>query len=124
MGGKKNAGSRAASAANEANQLGIDELRRQFDLSREDLQGVQEQFQPFVEAGTGALGDLQQGATAGGLEERLAQIFSGESFGALRDERTRAIQGQLGAGGLTRSGTAIESAANIPTELGFAIELF
>lgn len=44
------------------------------------------------------------------------------AFRALVDERQRAVQGQLSAGGLTRSGTALQEAARIPTDLGFQIE--
>jgi hypothetical protein len=40
----------------------------------------------------------------------------------LISERQRALQGQLAAGGLTRSGTALEEAAAIPTDLGSQIE--
>ena len=105
MGNKdKEAGSRAAAEQNRFTQLGIDELR------------------PFAQAGVDQLGALTQGTTAGGLDERLASIFNTDTFGSLVDERTRAVQGQLGAGGLTRSGTAIQEAANIPTEIGLAIE--
>lgn len=46
----------------------------------------------------------------------------GEAFRALIDERQRGIQGQLAAGGLTRSGSALQEAARIPTDLGFQIE--
>ena len=79
-------------------------------------------FQPFLQAGTGALPGFQQGATPQGLDEMLAQIFSGESFQNLIGERRRGVEGQLAAGGLTRSGAGVEAAANIPTELGFALE--
>lgn len=116
FGGKnRNAASDAAGAEIEASKLGVDELRRQFDVTQENVQ-------PVVDAGTAQLSGLQAGATPQGLEATLAQIFSGEGFQSLRDERTRSIEGQLGARGLTRSGTAIERVANIPTELGFAIE--
>ncbi len=111
-------GDTGQSAANQAaaqNQLGIDELRRQFDISQGNLD-------PFIQAGVGQLGALEQGTTAGGLDERLAQIFGTDAFQALRGERTRSVEGQLGAGGLTRSGFGLEQIANIPTELGFALE--
>lgn len=109
------AGQSAARQAQAQNQLGIDELRRQFDISQANLD-------PFIQAGVGQLPALAQGTTAGGLEERLKAIFSGESFGALRDERTRAVQGHLAAGGFTRSGEAVERIADVPTDLGFDIE--
>lgn len=104
MGKNKNAGSDAAAAANQYTQLGIDELR------------------PFLEAGKGQLDALEQGATAGGLDARLAEILNTDTFGALQGERTRAVQGQLSAGGLTRSGAGLEAIANVPTELALQLE--
>ena len=53
MGGKKNAGRNAAETANQFTQMGIDTL------------------DPFLQAGTGQLGALTQGASVGGLDERL-----------------------------------------------------
>lgn len=79
-------------------------------------------FEPFLEAGHGALPFLQQGSTPQGLDQILGQIFGTEGFQNLRDERMRGVQGQLAAGGLTRSGAAMTEMANVPTELGFAIE--
>ncbi len=102
--GDKNAGRKAASAANEFTQQGIDALM------------------PFLDAGRGQLGSLTSGATAGGLGERLSEILGGDFFKTLVGERERSMQGQLSAGGLTRSGTAMESMANIPTELALALE--
>ena len=52
----------------------------------------------------------------------MAQIFDTDIFGSLVDERTRAVQGQLSAGGLTRSGTAVEEIAGVPTDVGLGIE--
>lgn len=114
-GGGGGAGAGSAAAANALSQQGIEEIRRQFNLSREDIA-------PFIEAGVGALPDVIQGTTAGGLEERLGQIFGTDVFKNLVGERTRAVEGQLGAGGLTRSGTAIKQAAAIPTDIGLALE--
>ena len=115
MGSKKGAGGRAASAEVAGAQLGIDEIRRQFDVTQENIQ-------PFLAAGTGALGAVQEGATVQGLESIISEILGGEAFGSLVGERQTALQGQLAAGGLTRSGTALEEAAAIPTDLAFQIE--
>lgn len=104
MGKDKSAGSRAAGEANKLTQQGIDALM------------------PFLTAGAGQLGSLTQGATAGGLNERLAEILGGDTFSALTGERERAVQGQLSAGGLTRSGTGLQSIANVPTELALQLE--
>lgn len=104
MGSKKSAGSRAAGTANEFAELAINELR------------------PFSEAGVAQLPGLAAGATAGGLDARLAELFNTDIFGSLVGERTRGIQGQLAAGGLTRSGTALEEIAQIGPDLGLALE--
>lgn len=109
------AGSGAAGQANVFAQKGIDELRRQFDIT-------QENFAPFIEAGTGALPGVIEGTTPRGLSDRLGEIFNTDIFQRLVGERTRAVEGQLAAGGLTRSGTAIQEAANIPTSIGLALE--
>lgn len=114
-GGSSQVGGGAAAASNVGINKQIAELRRQFDVTQGNIT-------PFLEAGTEQLAPLTQGTTAAGLDERLAQIFGTDAFGALRDERTRAIEGQLAAGGLTRSGTAIQEAANIPASLGLALE--
>lgn len=102
--GDGSAGSRAATAENALTQQGIDAIL------------------PFLTAGTEQLPGLAEGATAGGLGARLQEIIQGDAFGGLIGERQRGLQGQLSAGGLTRSGTALESAANIPTELALQLE--
>ena len=108
-------GGDAAGAQNGFIDKAIEELRRQFDITQENIT-------PFLDAGTDALGGVIQGTTAGGLDERLAEIFNTDIFGSLVDERTRAVEGQLSAGGLTRSGGGLESIANVPTSIGLALE--
>jgi len=115
FGGRPNAAGRGAESQIAFNQQGIDELRRQFGITQENIQ-------PFVSAGQGQLAALQQGTTAGGLDQRLRELFNTDIFGGLVDERTRAVEGQLSAGGLTRSGTALQEAARIPTDIGLALE--
>lgn len=112
-------GSQAAlEAARIQQQFGgtaIGEIQRQFGVTQANLT-------PFLQAGTGALGDLQRGATVAGLDERLGQLASTDIFGTLSEERGRAAQGQLAAGGLTRSGTGLLEAARVPTELLLGLE--
>jgi hypothetical protein len=103
-GGKKSAGRRGANEANKMAQLGIDKL------------------DPFAQAGAGQLDGLTEGATIGGLDARLAEIFNSDTFSALIGDRTRGVQGQLAAGGLTRSGAGMESIANVGSELGLQLE--
>jgi len=113
--GSDDSGSRAAEEANRLSQQGIDELRRQFDVTQANVD-------PFIQAGIGQLGALEEGATAEGFGARLARIFSSGALDPLIEERTRAAQGQLAAGGLTRSGTALQEISAIPQDLGLAIE--
>ncbi len=113
--GTSGAGGQAAQAADPFFSQAIEELRRQFDLTQENVS-------PFIEAGVGALPGVIQGTTAGGLDERLAEIFNTDIFGSLVEERQRGVQGQLAAGGLSRSGTALQEAARVPTDIGLALE--
>ena len=91
-------------------------------IQKEGFASSEAQFDPFRQAGLGGLEGLVQGSTAGGLDQRLGEIFGSENFQNLVGERERAVRGQLSAGGLTRSGTAVQDIANVPTELGFGIE--
>jgi len=115
-------------AAEEAAALRAAAFERALSMFQEQLGLTREQFDPFIQAGIGALPELQRGFQApagteiGGLEDIINQIMSGEAFGGLVEERQRGIQGQLAAGGLTRSGRAIEEAAAVPTELAFQLE--
>lgn len=109
------AGSSAGGAQQYFNDLAIAELRRQFEETKQNVA-------PFLDAGTNAVPQFVEGTTVGGLDDILGRIFDSENFKNLVDERQRGIQGQLAAGGLTRSGTAINEAAKVPTDLGFQIE--
>lgn len=117
MGGGKGdkAGKRAAEAQVQANDASIAEMRRQFDTTQQNIA-------PFLQAGQGAVPGVEAGATVGGMDEMLAQIFNSDIFGSLVDERTRAVEGQLAAGGQMRSGLGLQEAARVPTDLGLMLE--
>jgi len=108
FGGGDGSGREAADIEQRFNQQAIDELRKQL--------------QPFASAGTSVLPGLIEQTNVGSLDKRLSQIFNTDIFSKLVGERESAVRGQLAAGGLTRSGTAIQEAANIPTEIGLALE--
>lgn len=91
-------------------------------LSQQAIEEIRQQQLPFAEAGALALPEVLQGITPEGLSARLEEILGGDVFETLRGERTRAVEGQLAAGGLTRSGTAIEAAAQIPTDIALGLE--
>lgn len=137
FGGSSNIGRRAAEQIRIANAEARKEVERIFGVSEDKFSAQQQQFrddflrqrglteegfQPFIEAGTGALQDVQQGATVGGLDERIAEILGTETFGALREERFGDINRQLASAGLSRSGAALEEISNITPDLAFQIE--
>lgn len=115
MGGKKDAPIEAAEISNRQAQKGLDEIKRQFSRTQKTVA-------PFLNAGRAGLSSIQESATLDGLGDTLGRIFNGSQLDPLIEERTRAAQGQLAAGGLTRSGTALETVAAIPQELGLQIE--
>jgi len=116
------AGAIQGDAILEASKLGAQSQEEIRKLIEQQLGITKEQFAPFLAAGTGALPGVQQGSTIGGLDQRISQILGSEQFQPLVQERTRAVQGNLAAGGLTRSGAAITEGAKIPTDLAFQIE--
>ena len=86
------------------------------------LKQAKRMFKPYREAGIEGLQNFQDGSTVQGLDEILAQIFGSDTFGALNEERTRAVQGGLAAGGLTRSGAGVEEMAAVPTDIAMFLE--
>lgn len=108
-------GEAGANAANAASMREIAELRRQFDVTQENIE-------PFLQAGQRALPGQEEGSTIGGLDARLGRIFNSDTFGNLEEERLRAVRGQLGASGLTRSGNALQDIAAVPQDIGLQIE--
>lgn len=106
--------SRYAEAQARQDQLiGIDESRYQ------DKFGA---LQPFFDRAGGALDTLSSFGSAESQAARLDQIFESDIYDQIRDERTRSAQGQLAAGGLTRSGTALQEVSDISSELGLGME--
>ncbi len=104
----------AAAIQSASAKRGLKELRRQFNISQGNIE-------PFMEAGQSALPFLTQGSSVEGMDQIFNQIMGTDLFGELRDERTRDISGMLGAGGLRRSGDAIEQGASIAPDLASEI---
>lgn len=115
FGGRETAGGRAAEAQTQGSQQAIDELRRQFGITQENIA-------PFLEAGQQALPGVVEGTTAEGLDERLGRILGTDIFQNLLGERTRAVEGQLASTGQSRSGFGLQAAAQIPTDLALQLE--
>lgn len=113
--GGPGAGGGAAQFQTQANREAIAEIKRQFEITQGNIA-------PFLEAGQAAAPGVGRAATIGGFGERLGELFGGGALDPLVEERTRAVQGQLAAGGLTRSGAGARAIADIPTQLGLQIE--
>lgn len=105
-----------------SSQVGAPAAAQSSRFIKQAIEELRGQQAPFAAAGELALPEVIQGISAGGLGERLSEIFGTDVFEDLVGERTRAVEGQLAAGGLTRSGTAISEAAAIPTDIGLALE--
>jgi hypothetical protein len=90
-----NAADRAADAESEALQRAIDEQRRQYDLNRQDLM-------PWLTAGTGALGNLQNAGTA---------FTASPGYDWRRSEGQRDIGNSFAARGGAASGNALRALA-------------
>jgi len=97
-------------------------FERGIGAIREGQAEQRELLSPFIQAGQRQIGSLREGATPEGFGERLRRIFEGGALDPIIEERTRAAQGQLGAAGLTRSGTALEQISAIPQDIGLMIE--
>ena len=115
FGGGNDDASDAAALIAAQNKISQEGIESQFGQTQANLQ-------PFIDAGQTGLSNVLQGSTAGGFSDRLNEIFDTDIFKGLVDERTRAAQGQLSAGGLTRSGTGLETIAGIPQDVGLFIE--
>jgi hypothetical protein len=89
-----------------------------FNQLGQGLQGLQ----PFSQAGINALPGLEQGSTLEGFGGGLSDIFNSSAIQPLIQDRMRAANSAFGSAGLTRSGGAIQAAADIPTELAMQIE--
>jgi hypothetical protein len=112
-------GAKATGQAAGVQAEGFEEALR---VLQEQLGITRGQFAPFLEAGREALPGVQAASTVGGLDQIINQIMGGEAFGGLVEERQRGIEGTLAAGGLSRSGAAIEEGARIPTDLALQLE--
>ena len=106
-----------AAVANQA--VGEDEsIKKMLEM----LGITQDRFQPIVDDGLGNMPAVNQAGTVQGLDARLGEIFGSNAFASLQDQRMRAVQHQLNQSGMTRSDAGLQQVANVPTELGFAIE--
>lgn len=105
----------AADLGFEAASNSLAEQRRQFD-------NTVERFAPYVELGEQFIGDITEAATVEGLDARIAQILSSDSFSALRDKQMQSANNQLAQAGVTRSGAAARAAAEMDINVASAIE--
>lgn len=129
-------GRKAAAQETAANTAAIKELETIFGVSEAEFSGAQQQFRddflrqrnlteegfdPFIQAGTRALEDVEAGGTVGGLDARIQEILESDAFQTLKGQGIKDLQLQQAASGLRR-GDAFEEIANISPELAFQIE--
>lgn len=113
--GDVGASDEAARAQIAAIQQGIQEIQRQFGITQENID-------PFLQAGIGAVPGQQQAATIPGFGQRINEISQGGALDPLIERRTREAENRFSSIGLTRSGAAAEEIGNIPTDLIFQLE--
>ena len=105
----------AARAERKGMQQAIAEQRRQFDETRNMLM-------PFVDAGTGQLDSLTQGAGLEGFAGNLNEILMSEAFDPIRQRRQEAINANFGQAGLLNSSGRARAIADDLTDFGMGIE--
>ncbi len=103
---QSNAISGAAGAQAGATQAGIDEQRRQFDLTRSDTA-------PYRAAGTAALGQLQ---TEMGKPVTAADVMADPGYQFGLDQGQQALQRRFAAAGGRVSGAALKAATRYGTD--------
>lgn len=100
----------------------VNQFTQAADLQVAGLGEARKVIDPFRTTGQVGFQNFAAGATPQGLEANLNEILGGDLFSMLVGERRNEVQGSLAAGGLTRSGEAIESAAEIPTDIALFLE--
>lgn len=114
-------GERSGAAFNSAAQQQIRAFQEALKILKEqNRQGVIQTY-GARKAGERGLEYLNKSSGIKGLDAVLSEIMGTEAFSDLRDERTDSIQGMLSAGGLMRSGEAIEEGAAIPTDIALML---
>tara|TARA_R110000787_G_scaffold12623_2_gene40605 strand:+ start:3978 stop:5276 length:1299 start_codon:yes stop_codon:yes gene_type:complete len=122
-----------AGATSEAARLNAEATRYASDLQAESAaRALAEQarqynaavtrFEPYVDLGTSSIQDYQGASTIEGYDQRLGGILSSDNFGELRADRQRVSDDYMARSGMTRSGAAIERAADVSTGLAQQIE--
>lgn len=109
------AAKKAAKVQANSAKLGIEEQRRQFDETRDLLM-------PFINSGTGMLGNLEQGATLGGFASNLNDIMNSSALDPLRAKRMEAINAAFGKSGMLNSSSRAGAVADDLTDFSLAIE--
>lgn len=115
------AGERSKSQFDKAAQQQIEQFYAALDILKQQYGDTRKLNKPYVKAGKKGLNYLKRSSGIKGLDRTLNEIMGTDAFEGLREERTRDIEGMLGAGGLTRSGEAIEQGAAIPTDLALML---
>ncbi len=111
-----------AGAALQGASLTADATNRATELNERIYGETVDRLDPYVQLGAGSLGDVAQGSTIAGLNDRLSQILDSENFNALSDSRHRSASTYLASKGLGRSGRAASEVGAIDGNLAMQIE--
>lgn len=91
------------------------------EQQQEQFDEFAELFKPSIERGQGALKSLDAFSTIQGMDDYYNDIQDSEMFGRMVDDRTRAVESAMASSGLRRSGTRLQEAANVPTEIAMSL---
>ncbi|MGH1427445.1 MAG: tail fiber domain-containing protein [Arenicella sp.] len=111
-----------AGAALQGASITADATNRATELNETIYNETVERLDPYVQLGAGSLGDVAQGSTIAGLNDRLSQILDSENFNALADSQHRSASTYLASKGLGRSGRAASEIGQIDGNLAMQIE--
>jgi hypothetical protein len=93
FGGGDKSGSKAANAQVQANQASIDEMKRQFGITQENIA-------PFLQAGQGAVPGVEAGATVGGMDAMTEAARVPTDLGLMLEQMLNGRQTNLMTTGL------------------------
>lgn len=80
------------------------------------------QLQPYADQGQQFLQPQAQGATLAGFGQNMGDIYNSPALQPMIDERMRDATSYMASQGLSRSGGAVQAAADIPAELAMQLE--
>ncbi len=95
---------------------------RAIDRQDQAFSNISDRLAPYVNAGPEAFAELQRASTIEGLDSRLNDIYSSDSFAAAINQARNEAGSATAAAGLSRSGAGIEALSRLPLEQALQIE--